>query len=167
MEKQVKNFIEEAAKILLSQPESEYGEKYRNDFLTQFRDYVGSADNISERREKANSYFLAINIGFIGASAYFDINSAQAAYIQAIVGLMICFVWGRMIESYKTLNGSKFQVIQLMERNLPLSPYAAEEFVQDNSPKKHRSLSSVEKWVPGVFAVLHILSAIFLINVKA
>ncbi|HKJ16279.1 MAG TPA: hypothetical protein VJ984_02880 [Xanthomonadales bacterium] len=160
------DFTERAMKILMAESESDYGEKYRGDYLTQYRDYVGSADNISAKREKANGFFVTVNTGFIGASAYFDVNSVEAAYVQAVVGLMFCFVWGRMIHSYKTLNGSKFDVIQLMERHLPLAPFAAEEFVQKNSPKTHVSLTTVEKYVPGVFAVLHVFSAIFLISLK-
>jgi len=159
-------YLEKAAGILLSKKESSYGEKYKGDFLTQYRDYVGSADNISSKREKANAFFLTINTGFIGAEAYFEVNTIEASYIQAIVGLMFCFLWGRMIQSYKTLNGSKFDVIQLMERHLPLAPFAAEEFVQKNNGAGHRSLTSVEKYLPAVFAVLHILTVIFLAKVK-
>lgn len=157
---------EKAAAILLAASKSEYGEGYRDDYLTMYRDYVGSADSISSKREKANAFFLTINTGFLGAKAYLVANSIEAAYIQAIVGLMFCFVWGRMINSYKTLNGSKFDVIQLMERNLPLAPFAAEEFIQDTTPKGHVSLTTIEKWVPAVFAVLHIFGAIFLVQVK-
>lgn len=154
---------EKAANILLSASQGEYGESYKGDFLTMYRDYVASADNISAKREKANAFFLTINTAFLGASSYFEVNSVEAAYIQALVGLMFCFVWGRMINSYKTLNGSKFDVIQLMERHLPLAPFAAEEFVQKTSPKGHIRLTSVEKLVPGVFALLHIFTAIFLV----
>lgn len=162
----MKGVLENAANILLAASESEYGESYRKDYLTMYRDFVASADNISSRREKANGIFLGINTSFIGASAYFEMNSVQAVYIQAIVGLMFCLVWGRMIESYKSLNSSKFQVIHLMERNLPLAPLDAEYVIQKDSPKKHRSLSTIEQLVPGVFAVLHILATIFLIGLK-
>lgn len=166
MNEKLNELKEQATNFLLSESEDKYGEGYRGDFLTMYRDYVGSSDSISSRREKANAFFLAINTGFIGAQGYFEINSIQAAYIQAAVGLMFCFIWGRMIQSYKTLNGSKFEVIQLMERHLPLSPFKAEEFIQDNGPTKHRSLTSVERWVPAAFAVLHILSSVFLVKVK-
>lgn len=165
--KKMEAIAEKAKGILLSESESDYKGDYKADFLTMYRDYVGSADNISSRREKANGFFLTINTGFIGANAYFDVTSVAAAYIQSFVGLMFCAVWWFMIQSYRTLNASKFDVIQLMEQHLPLAPFAAEEFVQRNSPKGHRSLTSVEKLVPGVFAVLHVLGAIFLISVQS
>ena len=166
-QKKMDAIAEEAKSILLSESESSYSGNYKADFLTMYRDYVDSADNISSRREKANGFFLTINTGFIGANAYFDVTSIAAAYIQSFVGVLFCIVWWFMIQSYRTLNGSKFDVIQLMEQHLPLAPFAAEEFVQNNSPKGHRSLTSIEKLVPGVFVVLHILAAIFLISVKA
>lgn len=156
-------YLEKAASILLSGSESSYGDKYKGDFLTQYRDYVGSADNISSKREKANAFFLTINTGFIGAKTYFVATSIEGSYVQAIVGLMFCFLWGRMIQSYKTLNGSKFEVIQLMERHLPLAPFAAEEFIQKNNGKGHRTLTSVEKYLPAVFAILHVFTVIFLV----
>lgn len=166
MDQKLEKYLEQAAELLLAKPEEAYGDTYRGDFLTMYRDYVGSADNISSRREKANAFFLAINAGFIGAKGYLPINSPEDAYIQAIVGLMFCYIWGRMINSYKTLNASKFDVIQLMEQHLPLSPFKAEEFVQDNGPTGHRSLTSVERWVPAAFAVLHVLSTFFLVYIK-
>lgn len=61
---------------------------------------------------------------------------------------------------------TKFDVIQLMERHLPLAPFAAEEFVQKNNGAGHRRLTSVERYIPAIFAALHILTVIFLVKVK-
>ena len=166
-QKKMDAIAKQAKGILLSESAAEYDGNYQGDFLTMYRDYVKTTDNISSKREKANAFFLTINTGFIGASAYFDVTSVAAAYIQSFIGLLFCVVWWFMIQSYKTLNGSKFEVIQLMEQELPLAPFAAEEFVQNNGPQGHRNLTTIEKFIPMVFIVLHILSAIFLINIKS
>lgn len=150
-----------AIEMLMPQAEDRYGARYRDDFLTIYRDYVASADSISARRTAANSFFVTINTALLGVRGYFDVKSDETVIVLAIVGILISLVWYRMIESYKTLNGSKFRVIQMMERQLPLAPYTAEEYVQKSSPKAHRALSSVEAYVPMLFALLHVAIAIY------
>jgi len=148
-----------AEATLLASRENDYGADYRDHYLTLYRDYVASADAISERRNTANGVFLSINTAFIGAQGYFEVDANEYTIIQAVLGLLFCLVWWRMIQSYKTLNGSKFDVIQLMERHLPLAPYTTEELVQKTGPTLHRALSTVESYVPALFAVLHIAVA--------
>ncbi len=146
---------------LLGTPESAYGERYRGDFLTLYRDYVASADAVSSRRTLANNFFVGINTALIGVRGYFEINNGQAVVVLAAVGILICVVWYRMIQSYRSLNSSKFQVIQEMEKHLPLAAYTAEYAVQKSSAKPHRSLTSVETFVPLLFSLLHVAIAAY------
>lgn len=155
------NSNQTALELLMGEAESSYGDSYRSDFLTLYRDYVASADSISARRTAANSFFVTINTALIGVRGYFEVNSNETVVILAIVGILLSLVWHRMIQSYRTLNGSKFRVIQLMERHLPLAAYTAEEYVQDHSAKAHRGLSSVESYVPMLFALLHVAIAVW------
>jgi hypothetical protein len=155
------NFDQDASQLLMGEDERDYGEDYRDDYLTLYRDYVASADTISSRRATANSFFLTVNTAFLGARGYFNVTSDEGALIQAFVGVLFCLVWARMISSYKTLNSAKFKVIQMMERHLPLAAYTAEEHVYNNSPVKHTALSSVEALVPLFFVLLYAGVAIF------
>jgi len=66
-----------------------------------------------------------------------------------------------MINSYKSLNGSKFRVIQMMEKRLPLASYTAEELAQKLNPKTHTGLSTIESLVPLLFALLYVVGAIY------
>ena len=146
--------------ILMPVTDTQYGEDYRSHFLTMYRDYVASADAVSSRRNTANSFFLTINTGFLGAAGYFDAVSWQLALLQAFVGILFCLVWQKLILSYRSLNSSKFDVIQLIERNLPLAPFTAEEMVQKSGQVIHKALTTTEKHVPLIFGILHILVAI-------
>ncbi|MDX1554894.1 MAG: hypothetical protein R3212_02600 [Xanthomonadales bacterium] len=150
-----------ASEVLLAEPESQYGNQYRSDYLTQYRDYVATADSISARRNAANSFFLTLNTAFLGARGYFEVSGWETVIVQVLVGSLFSFVWWRMIQSYKALNTSKFTVIQLMEQNLPLASYSAEWFVHKNSPDSRSSLSSIESWIPGLFILLHVAVAVF------
>jgi hypothetical protein len=151
-------------RILLSEPESKYGEDYRAHYLSLYRDYVASADTVSARRNTANSFFLTINSAFLGARGYFEMSDNSLVPVQAAVGVLFCLVWWKLIQSYKSLNGSKFDVIQMMERHLPLAAFTAEELVQHTSPKVHRALSTVESYVPALFGLLHVGAALLSLN---
>ena len=150
-----------ATEILMPLDEARYGARYRDDLITLYRDYVASADSVSARRTAANSFFVTINTALLGIRGYFDVKSDETVIILAVVGILLSLVWYRMIESYRALNGSKFRVIQLMERQLPLAAYTAEEYVQDHGPKVHQGLSSVEAYVPMLFALLHVAIAVY------
>lgn len=150
-----------AGSQLIGEPESSYGERYRADYLTLYRDYVASADSVSSRRTLANNFFVGINTALIGVRGYFEINNGQSVVVLAAVGILICVVWYRMIQSYRSLNASKFQVIQLMEEHLPLAAFTAEYAVQKSAETPHRSLTSVETFVPLLFAMLHVAIAAY------
>ena len=77
----------------------------------------------------------------------------------AIDGILFCLVWQKLILSYRSLNSSKFDVIQLIEQNLPLAPYTAEEMVQKSGQTIHKALTTTEKHVPLIFGILHIVVA--------
>jgi len=146
---------------LMAEDERSYGDHYRADYLAMYRDYVSSAETVSARRNTANGFFLSVNTAFLGARGYFDVTSNEGALIQALVGILFCLVWARMISSYKTLNSAKFKVILMMEQQLPLAPYTAEEIAYKHSPKRHTTLSSVESLVPLFFAVIYLAVAVF------
>ncbi|MGI9288945.1 MAG: RipA family octameric membrane protein [Pseudomonadales bacterium] len=134
-------------------PESEYGTNYRADYLRMYQDYVASADKISERRHGANTYFLAINTTLLGVTGYLQGDPERLLWLAALAGVVFSYTWRRLIASYKSLNSAKFDVIQVMEQQLPLAPYYAEwkQLQRD----KHVSFSAVESWVPLAFMVMH------------
>lgn len=146
--------------VLNSVPDTRYGPDYQDHYLTQYRDYVASADSISQRRTTANSFFLGINTAFFGATGYFTVSDNDFIWVQAAVGVLFCLVWWKMIQSYRTLNSAKFNVIQQMERNLPLATFTAEELAYKTGGTVHRALSTVESYVPALFGVLHLVVAI-------
>ena len=105
----------------------EYGENYKSHILEMYKLYVEMADRISSRRQTANSFFLTINsaiIGFVGYIKISEINEYN--WIIEVAGIFLCYVWYRLVRSYKDLNSGKFKVIHEIEKELPLSPYDAE-----------------------------------------
>src|SRR5215212_9885579 len=119
-------------------PPSEYGEQYQNHLLEQYKLYVQMADNISARRQSANSFFLTVNtalIAFLGLVASPDVGSDAGAaaspplpwvLVVSAAGVVLCYSWYRLVRSYKDLNTGKFEVVHAIESRLPAAPYAAE-----------------------------------------
>jgi hypothetical protein len=152
----------ETKDLLLRISEEQYGEKFRDHYLEIYKTYVVSADKISERRQTANSFFLSINTAIIGLVSYFQAGSNEKKFLEfhllvSISGILVCYMWHRLVIAYKQINTGKFNVIHQIEQKLPLSPYDAEWEVlgRGQDPKKYNPFTHVEMLVPLVFLGLH------------
>jgi len=130
-----------------------------------YKKYLDMADRISDRRQTSNNYFLALNTAIVGLVGYsrlglqdtgFFLN--RLAWIISIVGIIICFVWYRMVRSYKDLNSGKFKVIHQIEKLLPIRPFDAEWDILGRGKDRQLYLpfTHLEIYVPLVFALLHL-----------
>jgi hypothetical protein len=148
---------------------SEYGEKYSDHVMEQYKLYVEMADRISARRQTANSFFLSINtalLAFVGLYA----STAQAPDLPlswtlavATAGVVLCYSWYRLVRSYSDLNGGKFRVVHAMEQLLPLAPYDAEwESVgRGTDPRLYLPFTHLEIRIPWIFMVLYVILALY------
>jgi FtsH-binding integral membrane protein len=133
--------------------------------LEQYKLYLEMADRISGRRETANSFFLTVNttlLGFVGyistsaASAKAE-NASEYLWLLGVVGIALCYLWARIIRSYRDLNSAKFKMVHLIEKRLPLRLFHAEweAMGRGENPAKYKPVTHVEKTVPWVFILLH------------
>ncbi len=150
---------------LASLKEEDYGSDYRNHILEIYKTYVQAADAISSRRQSSNSFFLTVNIGIIGAAGYFSDKDGSSTWIVSLAGAILCYVWYRLVRSYKDLNSAKFKVIHEIEKELPISPYEAEwEAVgRGNNSDLYLPFTRIELWIPRVFLAVHCLVVLVLI----
>ena len=74
-----------------------------------------------------------------------------------MAGTVLCYLWYRIIRSYRDLNSAKFKIVHEIERYLPLRPYDAEwEYVdRGKNPKLYLLFTRVEGVVPWLFMVFH------------
>jgi hypothetical protein len=151
------------ATILPGLPREEYGEAYRSHAIEIYKIYLEMADRISERREKANSFFLAVNTGIVAVLAKDVLGRAKHAealeVLVPIAGGVVCYLWHRIIRSYRDLNSAKFKVIHAIERQLPLRPYDAEwEAVgRGQNSQLYLPFTHVEIFIPWIFIGFHAL----------
>ncbi|MCY9856000.1 hypothetical protein [Vibrio mediterranei] len=123
---------------------------------------VEMADRISARRLTANSFFLTINTGIIAFAGYLSLSvdkslTAGQYWVVALAGVILCYMWYRLIRSYAGLNKAKFDVIHEMEKDLPYKMFDAEWVAvgQGNEPKKYLPFTKIEMAVPWVFLGIH------------
>ena len=158
--------------ILINKSKDEYGEIYQSHVLEIYKIYLEMGDKISTRREKANSFFLALNTAVIGLVGYANVALgvvAQSSRIPiTIAGIVLSYLWYRMIRSHKDLNSAKFRVLHAIESFLPLRPYDAEwEAVgRGKNSKLYLPFTHIEIIVPWIFIALHLYFLIIMIPFK-
>jgi hypothetical protein len=144
--------------------EQEYGVNYRPHILEIYKQYVQLADKISERRQSANSFFLTLNstivalVGYVNVSSGSTQTAASFFWLVAISGMLLSFLWYRLVRSYKDINGGKFKVVHAIEKLLPLRPYDAEwtALGKGKDPNLYLPFTHIEVYVPWIFFIIHL-----------
>ncbi len=154
-------------KELTGVPATVYGSDYNAHLLEEYKLYVGMADKISERRQTANTFFLAINsavITALGIAWPADVVAVKMPwfFVAATVGGLLCLSWYRLLKSHKDLNSAKFTIIGKLEELLPVRPYAAEwKLVGEGKVSRlYLPFTHIETKIPCFFMMLYVGLAI-------
>ena len=141
----------------------EYGEKYQDHLLEQYKLFVEMADRVSQRRDQSNRFyvtFVSAIAGLLMVLARFgtSVNGIWPVVflISGLLGTALSFIWFLNIKSYRTLNSAKFEIINDLERQLPYQGYSKEwELLRPatGSPK-YLQLTRIEQLVPAVIILL-------------
>jgi len=147
----------------------DYGEKFHEHLLEQYKLYVEMADRISNRRAQANRFYISLLSGLLAllsivvSREIFSDFQTIAFMAVAILGLALCFLWNVNIRSYRQLNSGKFKVIHEMEQYLPFPCYDKEWMIlgKGKESKTYLKLTRVEQYVPLILAVPYILLLVY------
>lgn len=153
--------------IIHSKTKSDYSEKYSDHVLEQYKLYLEMADRISARRQTANTFFVSLNTVLITLGGYARTATSTDDFFYSVIscsGMVVCYIWYRLIKSYKNINSAKFKVIHEIEKELPLKVYDAEwEAVGRGKDKKlYQPFTHMELKVPWVFFAIHSLILLYL-----
>ena len=161
---------EDIQKMLFVSASEHYGDKYIEHLLEQYKIYISAAEKISDRRQKANEFFLALNTGLVALLSFVAARATQGETslivgLSSIAGMTMCYLWYRILLSYKGLNGGKFKVVHVIEQRLPLALYDTEwEMLGRGEDKKlYWPFTHIELFVPWIFMSIYgllLLSAI-------
>ena len=136
--------------------------------LEQYKLFVGTSEALVLRRQNVNTFFLSVNSILLAGEGLLlredDLSSLASAAIVGIAvgGMMLCFVWRRLITSFRQLSAGKFAVIHEMETKLPARIFTAEWEVlgSGKDPKVYRPFTKVESATPYVFAIVQFVVAV-------
>lgn len=153
---------EEVEAMLFVTATDKYGDKYIEHLLEQYKIYIESAEKISDRRQKTNEFFLGLNTGLVALLGFVATRTSESEIrlilaVSAIAGIVVCYLWYRIIQSYKGLNGGKFRVIHAIEARLPLALYDTEWEMLGRGENKalYWPFTHLELRVPWIFISIY------------
>ena len=105
-----------------------YGDSFRTDLLEQYKLYVQSAENVSARRVASSNYLLTLNTAIVALYGFQSASFGQNcwALLVPFAGILVSWLWCRIIKSHADLNSVKFALIHEMEQHLPAEMYKYE-----------------------------------------
>ena len=148
--------------------EDNYSGSYESHRFEQYKIYLEMTDRISSRRQSANSFFVTINTLLITLAAYATAEANRDTFFSIVIslsGALTCYIWYRLILSYKNLNSAKFKVIHAIEKSLPYRLFDAEwDAVGRGANKKlYQPFTHLEMWVPWIFLAIHVLVFLYVL----
>ena len=151
---------------LIDNTKETYGDTFSTDLLEQYKLYVQSAENVSVRRVASNRYLLTLNAALVALYGLQSAGFGQSYWtlLLPIIGIPVSVLWYLIIKSHADLNRIKFEVIHELEQHLPAELYKYEwHLAQEGKGNTYRVVTTLERWIPILFAVLHVVLAVMII----
>lgn len=148
--------------------QDDYGEKYQDHLMDQYKLYVEMADRVSQRRDHSNRFYSALLTGLLAVilvvakltgwetSVHFP---AVVLLAVALVGLAICTIWFINVRSYRQLNSAKFKIVHEIEEQLPFPCYRKEWNIlrPETGKKRYLQITRIEQFVPLVLSIPYLV----------
>ena len=122
-------------------------------------------ETLGARRQGVNTFFLSVN-SLVLAAVGLLLREGQSGNLESgapiglgVGGVTLCFVWRRLIASFRQLSRGKFDVIHALERRLPAQIFKAEWTApgEGNDPMTYAPFTKTEKQMPLIFGLLQLL----------
>ena len=154
------------ARCLIKHTDETYGGSFYADLLEQYKLYVQSAENVSARRVASSRYLLTLNSALVALYGVQSVGFGQNYWsiLIPVMGILVSVLWCEIIKSHADMNRIKFDVIHEIEEHLPAAMYRWEwQLAEEGKGKIYRSVTRIERWVPTIFGVLHVVLAILFV----
>lgn len=127
--------------------------------------YVDHTQRLSERRQNATQTFLTINTGIFTILAFLfkdaGIQARQIALASLplfVAGILVCWLWDRIITQYRELIGWRYMQLREMEKMQPDSyrMFTREwhDLYKPHNGKSRFNFSGMEQQLPRIFGAL-------------
>lgn len=149
-------------KLFKNDPNAKYSGKDVDYFLEQYKTYLGMLDKISDRRQLANQFFLALNTALLGFLGYIQAQQGRSPMlfiVASLTGICLSYFWHTLIKSYRDLNAVKFKIILAIEQRLPIALFDTEwEIIEKGEGRaSYLPLTYIEIRIPWVFAIFYLV----------
>lgn len=143
--------------MLESCDKKDYGEGYDTAVLEQWKTCVEMANSNTEKRNNANNLFITINSALFAVITFaWDYKSI----LLSIIGIVVCVLWLSSIRSYKQLSSVKYDIVNEIEKKLPLAPFTY-EWEKLKLEHNYVGLTRIENVLPWLFLVLYAVAIIY------
>lgn len=134
----------------------------KTQLLELYRIMVESSEQLIQRRQITNGFFITVIGAIIAASGFLvkeevlGETSILFLTFPLLIGLLMCRSWKNLIDNYGKLNTGKFKVIHKIEQSFDAKIFAAEWVALGKGlrKQKYRSFTSTEQNVPNLFSYL-------------
>ena len=140
--------------------------------MAQYKMFVQTSEDLVKRKQSVNTFYVTLNslmlsaivsivcaAGDILAVAYNSMIIYVISGFLSIVGIVICFSWITLLNSYADLNSSKMDIINCIEERLALKLFDTEWALLTRriGKRKYRSFTVKEISVAKIFLALYIV----------
>lgn len=134
----------------------------------QYKLHVDQAERLGGRRTVTSGFFLVLNTALIALATLVLVrrpDSPELLAVPLVAVLAQCLAWFWLIRSYRQLARAKYAVVGQLEKQLPAAPGVSEwtALGLGRDPARYLPLSSIESWVPLVFAACYVAAYVLLL----
>lgn len=142
---------------LRSARRKKFGKQYDSIVLEQWKTCVEMANSNTEKRTNSNNIFITINAALLAVISF---TLDYKSIVLSIAGIFVCISWLCSIDSYRKLSSAKYEIVNEIEKQLPLRPFTYEWEIL-NKEKKYLALTVIEKALPGLFIVMYSIAIVW------
>jgi hypothetical protein len=135
--------------------------------LEQYKSLVGDVGAVGTRYATANGFYVSVVALLLGVMAYagagkaLDEVSYLVLFIIAVFAVAVCWIWRKTIVFYGHLFAGKFEVLKLLEKDLPVQVYAMEHklvYLERSAEPLTKNEAKVPLFLAWFFAFVAVLS---------
>ena len=143
--------------------------------MEQYKMFVQTSEDLVKRKQSVNSFYITLNSIILSAiitvlcatndlpMLWGKVNfSFLLTLFTGFIGVVVCFSWISLLNSYADLNASKMDIIQCIEERMALNLYSTEWTILSSrlANRRYKSFSKKERFVAYLFGVLYVLTII-------
>ena len=152
----------------------QYGDKYRDHLLEQYKQSVEMADRLGQRKEQTSRLYVTLMTALIAASSfaiaswpekYVEKFSPELPGIVGIIGIVLGLAWFTTLQALERQIQAKTETIREIELGLPF-PLHSVEIIKRNriGPIHNFKLPIPDLLLPFIFTMVFLISLAWAID---